>query len=80
VLRHVEGPDQDILDRGEVAKYLRISKEQLDRLIDRCEFPKGVPFGDGKLHVWQWLDCTAFVHLRARLGLPSQAQPKTLAE
>jgi hypothetical protein len=76
VLRHLDGPDNDILTREEVYTYLRIDGAQLDRLIRRKEFPRGVPYGDGKLMVWHWEDCWAFRHLRMRLqGAPEPDEP-----
>src|SRR5947209_3415876 len=82
VLRHMDGPELDILEKDEVCAYLRLDISQLDRLIRRKEFPRGVPYGDGgKLLVWYWGDVWAFRHLRMRLqGAPEPDAPETTAE
>jgi predicted DNA-binding transcriptional regulator AlpA len=76
VLRHVEGPDRDILEKDEVCHYLRVDASQLDRLIRRKEFPRGVPYGEGKILVWYWEDCFAFRHLRMRLQGSPDPEPE----
>jgi predicted DNA-binding transcriptional regulator AlpA len=79
VLRHLDGPDKDILTREEVCQYLRIEGSHLDSLIKRKEFPRGVPYGDGRILFWMWEDVWAFRHLRMRIQgapeLPEETAP-----
>lgn len=79
MLRHLEGPDKDILERSDVCAYLRVTEAQLERLIRRGEFPRGVPFGEGKMFFWYWEDCWAWRHLRMRLAGAPDA-PSTVTE
>ena len=67
--RTIPGPDNDVLTKDEVCRYLRIDQSHLDTLVRRGEFPRPVPYGaGGKLPVWYWEDCWAWRHLRMRLA------------
>lgn len=67
--RLVDGPDEDNLEKAEVATYLRLKVKTLDRLIQAGEFPQGVHMSDRTI-VWPWRDVLYWqlrVELRPRL-------------
>jgi predicted DNA-binding transcriptional regulator AlpA len=77
VERTISGPPKDVLTHAEVCDYLRLQAAQLDRLIRRREFPRGVPYGEGKPLVWYWEDVWAWRHLRMRLHASPEPDPET---
>lgn len=54
--RLVDGPELDVLERTEVAAYLRLSPRTVQRLIEAGEFPRPIMNSEG-VPVWDWTDC-----------------------
>lgn len=69
----LNGPPGHSLTKEEVAALLGFKVRQLDKLISRGEFPRGINAG-GKRLLWSGLDVAAYLYLRSRCR-PGPADP-----
>lgn len=61
----LNGPPGHNLAKEAVAALLGVSVKQLDRLVSRGEFPRGIDAGGRRL-LWSGLDVAAYLYLRSR--------------
>ena len=62
----LNGPDQEVFDKKQVARYLAIEERTLDRLIASGHFPEGIRLGKRGPLRWTGLDIAAFLYLQGR--------------
>jgi predicted DNA-binding transcriptional regulator AlpA len=68
--RLVEGPEGNLLQEDEVARYLRFSVDTLRRLVERGEFPTPLESSD-RGRVWPWKDVLWYtLDMEVRVRLP----------
>lgn len=53
--RLIDGPEQDLLNIDQIAKYLHLSPQTLRRLVRDGQFPRPIMISDGTA-VWDWKD------------------------
>jgi len=71
----LNGPPGHSLTKEQVAALLGVRVKQLDRLIARGEFPRGINAG-GKRLLWSGLDVAAYLYLRSRCRAgPADPEP-----
>jgi len=65
--RVIDGPERDWLSAEQVCDYLGIGATRFRELVEAGLFPPPVVLGGkDRLQKWNWLDATAFMHLRSR--------------
>lgn len=74
----MSGPDRDVLTKAEVAAYLALSEDTIDRLVERGLFPTAI-YLTPKNKVWGWMDVVAYLHLLGR-GVGAVEAPETAKE